>query len=436
MERHVDECAAVYAGRPYWVDGEDHVYTTNFAKSICSEIARLTMLGVGIHVDGSARSQWLQKMVDNFYRALRGWIEYGCSAGTAILKPDNKGGISVFLPGSFVVTEARNGNITGIVFKDVIRNIRRDKTYYIRLESHRFTDDGLYEIFNRCYLGSSENDFSLSVPLSMTPWRDLSECVYIKNIDRPLYGVFKTPQANNYDVGSPLGLPVFAEALAELQDLDIAYSRNAKEIFDSKRIVMLDSDRLLVSGQRLKGFNGDALVKAHGLPDYIKAVQGDSNANDIYHEINPTLNTDERLSGINALLSQIGFKCGFSNGYFVFNEKSGMVTATQVEADDRRTIQLIKDVRDCLEDCLNGLLYACDKMADLYGLAPVGTWEVVYDFGDIVYNREEDKAKWYSYVTAGKVPFWYYLMRFEGFTETDAKALEASAKPQESLFGY
>ncbi|MCH5345331.1 MAG: hypothetical protein J1E64_14990 [Acetatifactor sp.] len=38
-------------------------------------------------------------------------------------------------------------------------------------------------------------------------------------------------------------------------------------------------------------------------------------------------------------------------------------------------------------------------------MAPVGTYEVTYDFGDITYNLDEDRARWYGYVTAGKIPF-------------------------------
>ena len=44
---------------------------------------------------------------------------------------------------------------------------------------------------------------------------------------------------------------------------------------------------------------------------------------------------------------------------------------------------------------------------------------------------EEDRARWYSYVIAGKIPFWYFLTKFEGFTEQEAKELENSATPQE-----
>lgn len=204
---------------------------------------------------------------------------------------------------------------------------------------------------------------------------------------------------------------------------------------DSKRTVLLDSDRLLPSGGKVvntvAGFE-----KARddlGLPDYVKNVYGDGQEN-FYQEINPTLNTDIRIKGINALLSQIGYKCGFSNGYFVFNESTGIQTATGVEAEQQRTIQFIKDVRDKLESCLDDLIYALNVFADLYDYASVGEYEVVYDFGDITYNRDEDRARWYGYVTQGKIPFWYYLVKFEGFTEEDAKEIEEQAQPKEPTF--
>ena len=89
-----------------------------------------------------------------------------------------------------------------------------------------------------------------------------------------------------------------------------------------------------------------------------------------------------------------------------------------------------------MENCLNDLLYALDKLADLYDLAPAGAWEVNFDFGDITYNRDEDRARWLSYANSNKVPFWYYLTKFEGFTEEEAKALAEQAQPEEpALFG-
>ena len=170
------------------------------------------------------------------------------------------------------------------------------------------------------------------------------------------------------------------------------------------------------------------------LPHFVKNVFGEGQ-DAFYQEINPILNTDTRISGINALLSQLGYKIGFSNGYFVFNESSGIQTATGVEAEQQRTIQFIKDVRDKLESCLDQVIYALNVHADIYGLAPVGAYEINYDFGDITYSFEADKQTWLGYVNTGRVPFWYYLVKFEGFSEEDAKTLANEANKENKASG-
>lgn len=432
MEDMIRKCFEIYQGKPYWLDDADHIKTINFAKAVCSETARLTMLATKITIDGSARAEWLQEQIDNVYFKLRDWVEYGCAYGTVILKPNGKG-IDLVVPGNFIVTDIENGEISGVVF---VNQEMVGKKYYTRLEYHRFIND-VYAITNRCYVGDSANDTSKRIDIAKTPWSDLLEESFIQNVDGPLYGVLKMPHANNVDVDSPMGLPIFSDAIEELKDLDIAYSRNSKEILDSKRTVLLDSDRLLPSGGKVAqtGLYFKNQREQMGLPDYVKNVYGNG-TEDFYQEINPQLNTDTRLNGLNALLSQIGYKIGYSNGYFVFNESTGIQTATGVEAEQQRTIQFIKDVRDKVEGCLDRVIYALNVFADLYDLAPVGVYEVTYDFGDITYNREDDRARWWGYVVSGKVPAWMFFAKFEGMSEEDAKAMVAEATPkQPTLFG-
>ena len=420
-ERLARRCAAVYGGRPEWLNGdpEDTVRTVNMAKSICSETARLATLAVGIRVGGAERAAWLQRQIDKCYFNLRHWVEYGCAWGTVILKPNGRD-VDLLTPEQFLITDTDGGNVTGAVFRSVRYDPAREK-YFTRLEYHRFLDDGRYAVSNRCFVGDTPGDRGEGVPIAATPWAELAEDVLAEGVERPLFGVLRMPAANGLDPASPLGTPVFADALEELRDLDVAYSRNASEIFDSRRLALLD-DRLTEQAGAPVG--GPRRLR---LPRFVKRAFG-SGAAEYYQEINPALNTEMRLKGIDALLSQIGFKCGFSNGYFVFNQRSGMVTATQVEADDRRTIQLVKDIRDKLESALDGLIYALDRFADAYGLAPAGAYEVTYDFGDITYNREEDRARWWGYVTQGVVPTWMYFVKFEGMSEAEAKAMAGAAR--------
>lgn len=425
MSACINECINIYQGNPSWLNEDDHIDTINMAKALCSETARLTTLGIGVKLDGSARAEWLQKQIDRVYFQLRNWVEYGCAYGTVILKPNGSDN-DLYTPDMFEITHATADRIDGVIFHNWKQ--AGEKKWYTRLEYHRF-EEGIYRITNKCYLGDKPDDTKETVDIKSTPWSYMAEEVAISNMENTLFGVFRTPQANNLDLNSPYGLPIFSEAVQELRDLDIAYSRNSKEIKDSKRTVLLDSDTITPSGTKI-GYKQETT-----LPDFIKNVRGDGKEM-FYREINPTLNTDTRLTGINALLSQIGYKAGFSNGYFVFNESAGIQTATQVEADQQRTIQFIKDVRDKLESCLDGLIYAMDVFATLYRLAPMGAYEVVYGFGDITYNVEEDRARWWGYVQSGKVPAWMYFVKFEGMTEEDAKAMVAEAQPKTpTLFG-
>ena len=447
MESLINRCANIYRGAPEWLDDEDNIKTINFAKTVCSETARLTTLAIGIQIGGSARATWLQKQINKVYFQIRHWVEYGCAYGTVFIKPNGES-LDVFTPADVMIVDYDNQEIKGIIFKDSYTVGRK---YYTRLEYHRFVEttvDGVttypYYVSNRAYVSKSPQSIGNKIDLKQTKWADLmADTPPIlkangEKLDGPLFGVLRTPQANNVDISTPLGLPVFAEGIEELGDIDVAYSRNAGEIKDSQKIALLDDRLLMPSGTPVSAMSPRGMENRRNemkLPHYVKNVFG-QDEKEFYQEINPQLNTDARLAGINALLSQLSYKCGFSSGYFVFNEKTGMVTATQVEADDRRTIQFIKDVRDKLEDCLNGVIYALNVFADLYDLTPVGVYETTYDFGDITYNREEDRARWWQYVVQGKVPAWLFFVKFEGMTENEAKAMVKETQPDEpTLFG-
>ena len=439
MESLINRCANIYRGAPEWLDDKNNIKTINFAKSVCSETARLATLAIGIQIDGSARATWLQGQIDKVYFQIRHWVEYGCAYGTVFIKPNGES-LDVFTPADVMIVDYDNQEIKGIIFKDSYIVGRK---YYTRLEYHRFVETTIddvttypYYVSNRAYVSKSPQSIGDKIDLKQTKWADLmADTPPIlkangEKLDGPLYGVLRTPQANNVDISAPLGLPIFAEAIEELKDLDIAYSRNAKEILDSKRTVLADDRLLMPSGSPVSTMTPQAMERRcleMSLPDYVKNVFG-QDEKEFYREINPILNTDTRIAGINAILSQLGYKIGFSNGYFVFNESSGIQTATGVEAEQQRTVQFVKDVRDKLESCLDEVIYALNVYADLYGLAPVGAYEVNYDFGDILYVRENDRARWWQYVTTGKVPAWMYFVKFEGMTKDEAVSMTKEAE--------
>lgn len=444
MDSAVSDWWNIYKGNPEWVDEENDIKTIKFAKAVCAETARLTCLDLGIVIDGGARAEYLQDMIDkSVFPRLRNWVEYGCACGTVILKPNGKG-VDVVTPDRFKVTETdSNRKITGAIFQDGYVD---GDNYYTKLEYHHFLRASVrmndseeykevvyYSIRNNAYVSKNVGELGKPIELNNTKWSGLLPEVTItkknhEQLDGMLFGVFRMPSANDIDIDSPMGMAIFSEAIEEMKDLDISYSRNAYEIDNSKKIVL--ADERLVRLPSVRDSNGNIVRRKLELPKYVMNVNADDEKS-FYQEIVPELQTDKRIAGINNQLSFIGYKCGYSNGYFVFDQKTGMITATQVESDDRRTIQMIKDIRDSLQQAVKELLYAISVFADLYSLAPVSEYEVNYSFGDITYSYAEDKAQWWQYVTQGKVPAWMYFVKFEKMSEEEAKAMQAELEEKE-----
>ncbi|MCD8047377.1 MAG: hypothetical protein LUD80_02170 [Clostridiales bacterium] len=91
MDEALTTCAHIYRGTPEWTGGADGVRTVHFARSVCAEVARLTTLAIGIHIDGGDRGAWLQSQLDRDYFQLRAWVEQAAAYGTVLLKPNGRG---------------------------------------------------------------------------------------------------------------------------------------------------------------------------------------------------------------------------------------------------------------------------------------------------------------------------------------------------------
>lgn len=426
----------ISTGKPPWLNAADEIETINMAKHISDTRAKLTTLDIGIAVSGSPRADYLQKLADDLLKRLP----------DRMTEADRLGGIMIrwngetwdfILPGNFGITaKGDNGEIAGAIFA---ARTSQGSAHFTRLEYHRFegnTVDGgkLYKISNRAFknqLGTKgEVTLGAEVPLNkVDAWAHMEPEVTIANLDAPLFAYYRVPGVNTIDPASPLGLPVFANALTELKAVDIAVSRKNTEVEDSKHIT----------------FVGQALIqnaekRAVELPRFVKGLGmglSDTETSAV-HEHVPTMLTDQRIKDINFNLSMAGVKCGFSEGVFVMDGQTGMITATQVEADDRDTIQTIKADRDALRDALEQAIYGANALVTLYELAPLGEYEINFSFGDITYSYEEDKATWRSYATQGWVPKWLYFVKFEGMSEEEAKAMTAEANAENvepGLFG-
>lgn len=424
----------ISTGKPPWKNTADEIDTINMAKHIADTRAKLTTLDIGIAISGSTRADFLQKLADDLLKRLPDKIAEADRLGGIMIKWNGETWDYV-LPGNFgIAAKDDNGEIVGAIFAS---HTSQGKEHYTRLEYHRFEgrdENGpLYVVTNKAYKNQIEGNKSiLGAPVqlqSVAAWAHMQDKVVISKLEKPLFAYYRVPGANTVDSSSPLGLSVFANAITELKAIDIAVSRKNAEIEDSKHITFVG--QTVIQNATNKGLELPRFVKGLGLG----INDGETTA---IHEHVPTILTDARIKDINFNLSMAGVKCGFSEGVFVMDGQTGMITATQVESDDRDTIQTIKADRDALRDALEQAFYGADALTTLYDLAPLGEYEINFNFGDITYSYEEDKAAWRSYAMQGWIPKWLYFVKFEGMSEEDAKALTAEADKanmETGLFG-
>lgn len=416
----------ISTGKPPWRNMEDDIETVNMAKHISDTRAKLTTLDIGIAVSGSPRAEYLQGLADDLLKRLPDKITEADRLGGIMIKWNGKTWDYV-LPGNFGITaKDDNGEIIGAVFAS---HTSQGKAHYTRLEYHRFegadaSGGRIYKVTNKAFMNqiNGDNKCMLGTPVALSSveaWANMQPEVSIANLEKPLFAYYRVPGANTVDPTSPLGLSVFANAITELKAIDIGISRMNTEIEDSKHITFVGQQAIQ-----------NATNRGITLPRFVKGLgmginDGETSA---IHEHIPTIQTDARIKDINFNLSMAGVKCGFSEGVFVMDGQTGMITATQVESDDRDTIQTIKADRDALKNAIKQAVYGADALVTLYNLAPLGEYEINFNFGDITYSYEEDKAAWRAYALQGWIPKWLYFVKFEGMSEDDAKAITAEAE--------
>ena len=439
MESAINKYYNITAGKSPWLDPDDDIESINFAGYINDVTAGLVTLDLGIDISGGERAEYLQKQADYVLAVITDKVSEALGNCGIMFKP-NGNDVDYIEPGNFAPTETdSNGNILGCVFQS---QIDRGDWRYTRLEWHRFenttleddTEGKVYRITNYAYKARAgrmaTNQLSIGDPCKLTEvreWANIEPDISLLNVEMPLFAYFKNPAPNRIDRTSPLGVPVWHNALKELKDLDIAWSRKSGETEDSKHMTFLPQSAIRYAEQHN--------IK---LPRFLKGVEMGVGVekDNMVHEHVSTLLTEQRIKDINSILSMISTKCGFSQGMFALDEKTGMMTATQVEADDQETIRTIKNIRDALQDTITQLLYGCNVMADLYINTPPELWETLkegmsFSFGDITYNYQEDMANWWKYRIQGDVPPWMYYVRFEKMSEEEAKKMIEEAQPKE-----
>lgn len=420
MSAAIDLWTRMYEDGGPWC-GKD-LHSLRLPAAIASEFARLVTLEMEVSLTGSDRATFLQNELEPFLDKLRNYVETGCALGGIIFKPYvSSDGMAIdvvqgdcFYPTTF----DSSGRMTGAIFTE---QLIRKKIIYTRAEHHEFSN-GVHRIENRAFKSNSSATLGSPIDLTEVPeWAQIAPDASIENVDRPLFAYFQIPLANRIDRHSPLGVSVYSEAVDTIRDADEQYGRFIWEFEGGELAVDLAEDLLQHTiGEEPKiPKHQQRLYRGRNVPS------GNQN---FYEVFSPALRDASLKNGLNTILQKIEYQCGLAYGT-ISDPQVVEKTAEEIRSSKQRSYATVKDIQKALENALDDLLYAMDKLTTLYKLAPQGSYKAAYDWDDSIINDPtQRKQMFWQYVTAGKYPFWRYLVEFEGYTEKDAKEIETETQ--------
>ena len=398
---------------------------TSIASVIASEAARLATIDMQITIEGGQRADSIQGILDSNRDRLRNKLEIGCAYGGMILKPSING--IDFIPATRYIPTSfdSNGNIDGVIFID---KFTKNNKYYTRLEYHRFeiiNNERVYIITNKAF--KSDNKATLGYEISLDKidrWSSLVQEVPVTGIDKPLFGYFRMPIANNVDIDSPLGVSIYSKAIESINDFDMWYSKWKREGKLSDKYLFVDEQSMMKAGAT----GANKAVVNNPMPELIKGLRFGNNANKCIEEFTPEIRVEDFRKALQTQLDIISVQCGFSSGYFSFDSRTGSVTATQIQSEDQRTNSTCTDIQQNYKQAIEGLIYAIETMQSLYDITPDEEISVSFYLKDLYINVEEDRNRAFQLAEKKYIPKWKYLVDYEGYSEEEAKALIAEAE--------
>lgn len=300
----------------------------------------------------------------------------------------------------------------------------------IYIEIHELMDDG-YRIRNKYIDARTGKEVAMEGIIEE----------YNTNSKVPLFSILEPPKLNTIEDNLGLGLSVYANAIKQLEGVDIAYNNFVMDYYLGGKKIIYNKKLIQYKQRKVKDANGVERVEDVPIyPDDITKQQfmqiGDSDlANDkseLIHEYNPSLRANENQTGIQYALNLLGFKCNLGTKYYEFNG-GAVVTATQYSGDRQDLLKNAQKYRDNLDVFIEGLIKAILLLGRVVYKAPVTEdCEVkVVNKDGILVTDEEIKDQYMREIASGLRHAYEYRMKFFGEDEETARRMIEGEQAQE-----
>ena len=385
--------------------------TMGMAKRFCEDWAALLLnekvrISVGNEAAQAAMDEILKR--NRFSVRANQLVELAFALGTGAFVEYLDGGEVVidYVRGSMIYPLAwDNGIITECAFASE-RKQGAKKSIYLNI--HRKDGQGRYVVENKMFRRNGN---------TITP-ADLPEGVadeVMTGSEVPYFQIITPNIVNNADLSSPMGISVFANAIDNLQNIDLVFDAYDNEFrLGKKRVLVpltLTQTTMADSGVTKPVFDDNDV-------EFYVIDTGEQNTQKI-EEMNGALRYDAFEAGIKTAINLAAYKCGFGENRYRFEGGTAM-TATQVISQDSDLFRNLKKHELVLDAALQGLIKAIAQMAG------IGIGEITIEFDDsIIEDEDKERQRFMQEIREGLRQPWEYRVKYFGEAEEQARAMTA-----------
>ena len=390
------------------------------AKTVAEDWANLALnekVGIALKRKSAEKRVWSVLDANQFRVRGNQLLEQAFALGTGAFVERKEGDevkIDYIRAGMVYPLAWDNGRITQCAFGSE-RTVKQEKQVYLNIHT---LASGHYVIENHLFRRNGTALTEIALP------DDVKERVETKS-PTPLFQIIRPNIANNFAPDCPLGISVYANALDQLEGLDLVYDSYCNEFRLGKKRITIP---VTMARMAMEEDGSVTPVFDDNDTEFYAIPSVDQGENKI-EEHNMELRYEAHEAGVQTALNLLSFKCGM--GRDRYNFKDGEVkTATEVVSEKSDLFQSLKKHELLLEGALIGMAQA---VAELLGL---GEQEVTVNFDDsIIEDTGAEKLRFLQEIRDGVRQKWEYRVRFFGEDEATAKSMVAKDEPEEDLFG-
>ena len=362
----------------------DKVDDLSITATLAERITVLATVDSTVEVVGNnQRAAFLNKYMKWIINSKLAAISEIClGTGDCLARPNTNGsriGLDIIQNKDFRIVDSVGDFLISVMIK--CDEIKKGTVTWERWEYHK-----LNEQVGSNFVTIEQVAFKNGKRIDITEvdsWANLKEMQIVPNVDRLLFGRFKCPKLNRYDINSSNGVPITFGNERIVDQVKASYKRFNEEFENLE--AMIFADKRVFKAERVKQADGSYKERAsipRGKERVIKNVSNPSiDGNALIKEFAPNIRDASMDAGIERNLRMLELFCGFNEG--VLSKSTLTYTNTdEVKKSSQATYSFISNLRKVYDQGLEDLMYAVNVICNYNNITPMGDYEIVSDWSD------------------------------------------------------